>query len=276
MIAAIAGVRLVAAAALYTFGDRASPALDLVDAAAARRARLRAPLLARRAHARRHLGSAPTWHDLAFALPLAMLAYTGLETVANLAEETRRARRARCRAASSRRSASSSSSTSRSRSSALSAFPAADGTTALGDEWLRAPLDGDRRRARRRTSGLARDAAAHLRRRSPACSSCSRAATTSISGFGAARVLARRARPAAARVRPPAPADARAPQSIVAAAAISGRARRSRRSALDDGRRLPREPLQLRRPARVHRRAARRDPAPRSRSRTCAARSGCR
>ena len=29
------------------------------------------------------------WHDLLFALPLAMLAYTGLETVANLAEETR-------------------------------------------------------------------------------------------------------------------------------------------------------------------------------------------
>ena len=29
------------------------------------------------------------WHDLFFALPLAMLAYTGLETVANLAEETR-------------------------------------------------------------------------------------------------------------------------------------------------------------------------------------------
>jgi basic amino acid/polyamine antiporter, APA family len=36
------------------------------------------------------LGSTPTWHELAFALPLAMLAYTGLETVANLAEETRR------------------------------------------------------------------------------------------------------------------------------------------------------------------------------------------
>ena len=29
------------------------------------------------------------WHDILFALPLAMLAYTGLETVANLAEETR-------------------------------------------------------------------------------------------------------------------------------------------------------------------------------------------
>ncbi len=36
------------------------------------------------------LGSSPTWHELVFALPLAMLAYTGLETVANLAEETRR------------------------------------------------------------------------------------------------------------------------------------------------------------------------------------------
>ena len=36
------------------------------------------------------LGTSPTWHELAFALPLAMLAYTGLETVANLAEETRR------------------------------------------------------------------------------------------------------------------------------------------------------------------------------------------
>jgi basic amino acid/polyamine antiporter, APA family len=36
------------------------------------------------------LGVRPTWHDLAFALPLAMLAFTGLETVANLAEEARR------------------------------------------------------------------------------------------------------------------------------------------------------------------------------------------
>jgi basic amino acid/polyamine antiporter, APA family len=36
------------------------------------------------------LGTSPSWHELAFALPLAMLAYTGLETVANLAEETRR------------------------------------------------------------------------------------------------------------------------------------------------------------------------------------------
>src|SRR5213078_4507295 len=35
------------------------------------------------------LGTHPSWHSIAFALPLAMLAYTGLETVANLAEEAR-------------------------------------------------------------------------------------------------------------------------------------------------------------------------------------------
>ena len=36
------------------------------------------------------LGTNPTWHSIAFAIPLAMLAFTGLETVANLAEEARR------------------------------------------------------------------------------------------------------------------------------------------------------------------------------------------
>src|SRR5207244_3339792 len=36
------------------------------------------------------LGTNPSWHAIAFALPLAMLAYTGLETVANLSEEVRR------------------------------------------------------------------------------------------------------------------------------------------------------------------------------------------
>ena len=35
------------------------------------------------------LGVAPTWGAIAYALPVAMLAYTGLETVANLAAETR-------------------------------------------------------------------------------------------------------------------------------------------------------------------------------------------
>jgi APA family basic amino acid/polyamine antiporter len=37
-----------------------------------------------------HLGTHPSWGAIAFALPLAMLAFTGLETVANLAEEARR------------------------------------------------------------------------------------------------------------------------------------------------------------------------------------------
>jgi len=81
------------------------------------------------------------WGDVAFALPLAMLAYTGLETVANLAEETREPGRT----------------LPRSLFSAiglvvvatvliaaigLSAYPAAGGDSALGDEWLEAPLVG--------------------------------------------------------------------------------------------------------------------------------------
>jgi APA family basic amino acid/polyamine antiporter len=85
------------------------------------------------------LGVAPTGHSLLFAIPLAMLAYTGLETVANLAEEARRP------------------SVDLPRSLfvaigtvvtiyvaialvALSAFPGPD--TELGDRWLRAPLVG--------------------------------------------------------------------------------------------------------------------------------------
>src|SRR5262249_843057 len=35
-----------------------------------------------------HLGVAPSWKELVFALSLAMLAYTGIETVANMAEES--------------------------------------------------------------------------------------------------------------------------------------------------------------------------------------------
>jgi basic amino acid/polyamine antiporter, APA family len=87
------------------------------------------------------LGVAPDWGDLAFALPLAMLAYTGLETISNLAEETREPGRA----------------LPRSLFSAiglvvlltvlialvgLSAFPVVDGETALGGEWQRAPILG--------------------------------------------------------------------------------------------------------------------------------------
>ena len=87
------------------------------------------------------LGTQPTWHQVAFALPLALLAYTGLETVANLAEETRRPGR----------------DLPRSLFTGigavvlvtvlialvgLSAYPAANGTTELGTTWQRAPLMG--------------------------------------------------------------------------------------------------------------------------------------
>ena len=87
------------------------------------------------------LGSSPTWSDLVFALPLAMLAYTGLETVANYAEEVRRP----------------GVDLPRSLFGAigsvvvlyvlvamvgLSAFPAENGSTDLGEQWLKSPLMG--------------------------------------------------------------------------------------------------------------------------------------
>jgi len=81
------------------------------------------------------------WHDLIFALPLAMLAYTGLETVANLAEETREPGKVLPRSLFS--------------SIGLvvimtaliavvgvSAFPSEDGSTDLADNWLQAPIVG--------------------------------------------------------------------------------------------------------------------------------------
>jgi APA family basic amino acid/polyamine antiporter len=40
-----------------------------------------------------HLGVAPTWREFALAIPVAMIAYTGIETVSNLAEEARDPRR---------------------------------------------------------------------------------------------------------------------------------------------------------------------------------------
>ncbi|HLM35126.1 MAG TPA: universal stress protein [Gaiellaceae bacterium] len=85
------------------------------------------------------LGGSPSWHDLAFALPLAMLAYTGLETVANLAEEARRPGvdlpRALFGAIATVVTIYVAIAV-----VALSAFPGP--RTALGGEWLRAPLLG--------------------------------------------------------------------------------------------------------------------------------------
>src|SRR5207237_8832744 len=40
-------------------------------------------------HANLHWGVAPTWGHFFLAIPIAMIAYTGIETVSNLAEEAR-------------------------------------------------------------------------------------------------------------------------------------------------------------------------------------------
>lgn len=87
-----------------------------------------------------HLGSTPSWGSLAFALSLAMLAFTGIETVANLSQESRNPRELP-----------------RNLFAAigtviavyvliavvgLSAFPVENGATALGSEWRHAPLMG--------------------------------------------------------------------------------------------------------------------------------------
>jgi APA family basic amino acid/polyamine antiporter len=89
VILLVAAVRLVRRPSLYGLGI-VVPALDLLT-------QLLLVVLGFvflfSPHALTHgtsLGSHPTWHALAFSLPLAMLAFTGLETVANLAEEVRR------------------------------------------------------------------------------------------------------------------------------------------------------------------------------------------
>ncbi len=140
MIAGIAGVRLARRSKLHSAGivvaglDLATQLLLVILGLAF----LFSPDLLRQGTS---LGTSPAWSDIAFALPLAMLAYTGLETVANLAEETREPGRT----------------LPRSLFSAIglvvvltaliavvgiSAFPVENGQTALGEEWLKAPLAG--------------------------------------------------------------------------------------------------------------------------------------
>ena len=36
-----------------------------------------------------HLGTAPTWKDFLVAIPVGMIAYTGIETISNMAEEAK-------------------------------------------------------------------------------------------------------------------------------------------------------------------------------------------
>src|SRR5215470_18891453 len=140
VIAAIAVVRLVRRTRLYSF-SLVVPLLDLVTQMLLVMlgfAFLFSPSALTRGLS---VGTHPSWYQIAFALPLALLAYTGLETVANLAEETRQPGR------------------DLPRSLfigigavvvitvlialvALSAYPAPNGTTELGTTWQRAPLMG--------------------------------------------------------------------------------------------------------------------------------------
>jgi APA family basic amino acid/polyamine antiporter len=92
-----------------------------------------------------HPGLAPSWHALAFALPAAMLAYTGLETVANLAQEAREPGKDMPRSLFGGLGAAVLFSVVIG-IVGIAAFPAVAGpekvTTQLGDDWLRAPLVG--------------------------------------------------------------------------------------------------------------------------------------
>jgi APA family basic amino acid/polyamine antiporter len=86
-------------------------------------------------------GGGPVWEDLAFALPLAMLAYTGLETVANLAAETREPGRTLPRSLFAGIGAVVVASFAVA-VAALAALPVDRGSTDLASTWLLAPLAG--------------------------------------------------------------------------------------------------------------------------------------
>ncbi|MFN2627751.1 MAG: amino acid permease [Gaiellaceae bacterium] len=139
-IAAIGAARLVRRPALYAFGI-VVPILDLVTQLLLVIVGFAVVFSPHALTLGTSLGRNPSWHAIVFSLPLAMLAYTGLETVANFAEEARRPGR----------------DLPLSLFSAigltvviyilialigLSAFPAHDGTTQLGTTWLHAPLVG--------------------------------------------------------------------------------------------------------------------------------------
>ena len=266
-IAAIAGVRLVRRTQIYRAGLLVA-GLDLITQLMLVVLGLALLLAPEPLAATISLGEWPGWEAIAFALPLAMLAYTGLETVANLAEEAREPGRT----------------LPRSLFSAIglvvivtatiavvgvSALPAVDGESPLGNEWLLAPI-----------SGIAAALAAPL----PAALADAlrvfvglvgaivlfAAATTSISGctrlahsLGGHGQLPR----AFGRLNR---RTLVSPQAIVSVALVSialvdrGRGLRRRR-------RLPREPLLVRRPARVRSRTARRDPPPLPGARAAAA-----
>ena len=61
----------------------------LLDPAAARARRRRARVLARGPVNNVHLGFAPSWKNFLIAIPVGMIAYTGIETISNMAEEAK-------------------------------------------------------------------------------------------------------------------------------------------------------------------------------------------
>jgi APA family basic amino acid/polyamine antiporter len=89
VILVVAAVRLVRRPSVYAFAF-AVPALDLLTQLLLVGFGFALVFSPHALTQGTHLGTAPTGHSLLFAVPLAMLAYTGLETVANLAEEARR------------------------------------------------------------------------------------------------------------------------------------------------------------------------------------------
>src|SRR5919198_45949 len=164
------------------------------------------------------LGTQPSWHDIAFAIPLAMLAYTGLETIANLAEETRRPGR----------------DLPRSLFGAiglvvalyvvmaivaLSAFPAKRGTE-LGSNWLRSPLMGIVSRIREHVPDVV-GAPLQVYVGLSGALILLTAATTSISGFGRLAYSLGEHAPLPRRFGMLNKRTLVSPWSIVAAAAIS-------------------------------------------------------
>ncbi|HEX5799998.1 MAG TPA: universal stress protein [Gaiellaceae bacterium] len=140
VIALIAAVRLARHSRLYTVAVVVA-ALDLAVQLLLVLLGLALLLAPEPLDATLALGEWPGWGDIAYAVPLALLAYTGLETVANLAEEAREPGRTLPRSLFS--------------SIGLvvvvtctialvgtSALPARDGESPLGDEWLEAPVAG--------------------------------------------------------------------------------------------------------------------------------------
>ena len=87
------------------------------------------------------LADGQSWGDVLFAVPLAMLAYTGLETVANYAQEVENPGRDLPRGMFSGIGLVVTLTVAIA-AIAVSAFPATNGTSELSEEWLEAPVAG--------------------------------------------------------------------------------------------------------------------------------------